>query len=63
MGKMKTTKELSTFIGIDAIKDFYEEQCEEIGRKFSEKEFNDFLIFCETDFYDWLNTNWKHFEY
>jgi len=55
-------KEQETFISTEEIQYFYKERCKEIGKAFSEKEFSNFVNFCELDFFDWLDCNWKYFE-
>jgi len=51
----------STIINIDEIRDVFKENCEEEGKKFTEKEFKKFLECCEKDFYQWLRDNLKYF--
>ena len=53
--------EKSTIINIDEIRDVFKENCEEEGKKFTEKEFKKFLECCEKDFYQWLRDNLKYF--
>lgn len=55
-------KRFPTIINIDEIQDVFKENCEEKGRKFTEKEFKKFLDCCERDFYQWLDDNIKYFE-
>jgi hypothetical protein len=50
-----------TIISLNKIREFYNEECEDEGKKFSEKEFKTFVDYCEGDFYQWLEENIKYF--
>lgn len=50
-------KEFQSFISQNEIQQFYNEN----GDKYSQKEFEEFLRFCERDFYQWLRDNLKSF--
>ncbi len=54
-------KEFQSFISQNEIQQFYKEKCNENGNKYSQKEFEEFLRFCERDFYQWLRDNLKYF--
>jgi len=45
----------------DIIKKFYQEDCEDEGIKFSQKEFEAFLDFLAVDLYDWFKENINQF--
>ena len=55
-------KKFRTFISISEIRAFYKEKCIENEDTFSEKEFENFVKFCEVDFFDWLSSNYRYFE-
>ncbi|MCL2074058.1 MAG: hypothetical protein FWH18_09060 [Marinilabiliaceae bacterium] len=54
-------KDIKTFISLEEIRNYFIEKCDEEGETFSEEEFAEFIIICENDFFDWLNSNWKFF--
>ena len=55
-------KESATItIEINKIRDIFEEDCEEDGEKFTEKNFQSFLQFLEIDLYDWVKGNLRYF--
>ncbi len=51
-----------TIINTSEIKNYYKEHCEEYEISYSEEDFEQFLKFLETDFYDWIKGNLKYFE-
>lgn len=56
-----------TIISLKQIRKFYKEECEkeeleDDGKKYSEKEFEKFVEFCEIDLYDWLRGNLRYFQ-
>lgn len=51
----------STIINIAEIRNVFKENCEKENKKFTEKEFDEFLKCCERDFYQWLKDNLKYF--
>ncbi len=56
---MNKYKSIITQKGIET---FYKHKCKELGNKFTDKKVELFVIFCERDFYDWLNSNFRYFE-
>ncbi|MBA4320000.1 MAG: hypothetical protein C0412_16490 [Flavobacterium sp.] len=51
----------NTIINISEIENLFREYCEENKTEFSSENFKKFLKFLETDFYDWVRQNLKHF--
>jgi len=51
----------STIIKTDEILDVYKEHCKAEKKKFSKKDFAEFLRFLELDFYDWAKENLRQF--
>ncbi len=51
-----------TMISVKEMRTFYKEECEDGSIKFSEKEFEAFIQFCEIDLYDWLRSNLRYFQ-
>ena len=51
----------STIIKTDEIRNSFKEYCKMEKRKFSEKDFAEFLRFIELDFYDWTRENLRQF--
>ena len=51
----------SKIITINEIRDVYEEFCKKEKKKFSEKDFAEFLKFLELDFYDWTRENLRQY--
>ena len=58
-GELKMSK--NTFISIKEVEHIYKEDCEELGVKFSKRDFEKFLNFLQIDFYDWVNGNLRYF--
>ncbi len=50
-----------TIISLKEIREFYKERCEDGKEKFSEKDFEAFIDYCERDFHQWLSDNFKYF--
>lgn len=55
---MEQAEELSTFIGIDTIVEFLEEQDTE---DIEPENFEDFVTYLEGDFHNWLSENFHHY--
>ncbi|MDR2153127.1 MAG: hypothetical protein LBO72_09920 [Helicobacteraceae bacterium] len=53
--------EVNTFIGLNEIREFYKEKCEEVEVEFTENDFARFVQVCENDFFTWLKENWNYF--
>lgn len=51
----------NSIIKTEEIRDVYKEFCEKEKRKFSEKDFVEFLKFLELDFYDWTRENLRQY--
>lgn len=51
-----------SFIGIEAIRNWYKDEIEEEKKEYSEDELTSFVEFLEVDFYDWLRSNYNHFK-
>ena len=58
-GELKMSK--NTFISVKEVEHIYKEDCEELGVKFSKRDFENFLNFLQIDFYDWVNGNLRYF--
>ena len=51
----------NSIIKTKEVRDVYEEFCKAEKKKFSEKDFAEFLKFLELDFYDWTRENLRQF--
>jgi hypothetical protein len=52
-----------SFINLDEIRSFYKEKCKYMNKSFTENNFRLFVAFCETDFFDWLESNMNYFAF
>jgi len=51
----------STIIKTDEIRNVFEKYCKVEKKKFSKRDFAEFLEFLELDFYDWTRENLRQF--
>ena len=51
-----------TYISVKDVEYIYRDYFEDVGIKFSKRDFKKFLDFLEIDFHDWVKSNLRYFD-